>query len=210
MTKPKSDLLTRIAKALRDRQVPVGLAIEWDQHGVDAWTKCRDATELLRVLGYLDHKAMVRAVCVCARTVLPYVPADELRPLCAIEMAEAWTRDEASAGRCFQAAEAASEVYQRYMFGDVAGLSARSKHAVAYASAASAAVAHASNPFGISIHARDVVNFTIDAVAYAEPYQSTPYLRRKLRDSQRRKLANLVRSMASCPDLRALVSKKSS
>jgi len=41
-----------------------------------------------------DRKKLVIVACQCARLALPYVPADEERPLRAIETAERWARGE--------------------------------------------------------------------------------------------------------------------
>ena len=44
--------------------------------------------------GHLDRKVLVMTACACARTALRYVPSEEVRPLRAIEAAEAWCRGE--------------------------------------------------------------------------------------------------------------------
>ena len=44
----------------------------------------------------IDRKLIVLAACDCARTVLPVVPAGDVRPVRVIEIAEAWTRGKAS------------------------------------------------------------------------------------------------------------------
>ena len=54
-----------------------------------------------------ERPAVVLAACQCARTALTHVPAGELRPLRAIEAAEAWARNPSEAARA--AAWAASD-----------------------------------------------------------------------------------------------------
>ena len=54
-----------------------------------------------------ERPAVVLAACQCARTALTHVPAGELRPLRAIEAAEAWARNPSEAARA--AAGAASD-----------------------------------------------------------------------------------------------------
>ena len=63
-----------------------------------AWDACEHGDWLLWIAEHrgVDRKLLTRGACACARTSLQYVPPGELRPLRAIEAAEAWTRGEAS------------------------------------------------------------------------------------------------------------------
>ena len=74
--------------------------VEWvgERTLPEAWRDCERADWMLWYLWKInyDRKQIVLAACACARTVLKYVPPSELRPLRAIESAEAWTKDEAS------------------------------------------------------------------------------------------------------------------
>jgi len=65
----------------------------------EAWDKCERGDWMLWLLGRLagppeskSRKKLVLAACACARLSLRHAPADEKRPLAAIEMAEAWAR----------------------------------------------------------------------------------------------------------------------
>jgi hypothetical protein len=55
----------------------------------------------------VERKLLVLSACACAREALVYVPKLELRPLKAIETAEAWTRGEATLTEVRSAAYAA-------------------------------------------------------------------------------------------------------
>ena len=70
-------------------------AMNWagDRTAQQAWDDCERADWLMWWLAKAagtEHKQLVRIACACARTALPYVQAGELRPLRAIETAEAW------------------------------------------------------------------------------------------------------------------------
>lgn len=58
-----------------------------------------DARELLRSLVPIDRRVAVWCAAQCARTALQYVPEGELRPLRAIEAAEAWAREPSEEGK---------------------------------------------------------------------------------------------------------------
>ena len=77
-----------------------------------AWSSCRRADWLLWLAGRTDadRAAVVLAACACARTALPHVRAGELRPLRAIETAEAWCRGEATIEQVREARRAAAAV----------------------------------------------------------------------------------------------------
>ena len=77
-------------------------ALEWCEHyeSLDkAWAVCPRGNWMLWLLGKLSgnpesasRKKLVLVTCQCARLSLPYVKVGELRPLRAIEIAEAWAR----------------------------------------------------------------------------------------------------------------------
>jgi hypothetical protein len=63
-----------------------------------AWSKCKRGDWMLWLAGKScetenDKKLLVLATCECARLSLKYIPKNELRPLKAIETAEAWARN---------------------------------------------------------------------------------------------------------------------
>ena len=61
-----------------------------------AWDACPRADWMLWLVGRSknpDKVAIVRVACAIARTVLKHVPEGELRPLRAIEAAEAWAEN---------------------------------------------------------------------------------------------------------------------
>lgn len=80
--------------------------ITWAQTQPDletAWQTCERPDWLVWLLARLSgdhgsttHRAIVLTVCACARTALPVLPPDELRPRCAIETTERWARGETS------------------------------------------------------------------------------------------------------------------
>jgi len=113
----------------------------------ERWDACQrgDWMLWLAAKANVDRKRVVMAACACARLALVHVPAGEMRPLAAIETAEAWCRGEATieqvkaardaAWRCpaSAAAAAASAAYAAYA--DAAA------YAAAYAASAAASAA---------------------------------------------------------------------
>lgn len=87
-----------------------------------AWEACARPDWMLWLLGrtlaptLAEHQQLVRVACACVRTVLCFSPANELRPLRAIEAAEAWAANPSAAARdaasaaARDAAEAAASV----------------------------------------------------------------------------------------------------
>jgi hypothetical protein len=116
-------------------------------HGRQPWARVDDACELLRRLARHDRKEGVRAACLCAREALRYVPAGELRPLRAIETAEAWTRGEATIAQVRAARDeawAADAAYAAYAADAAdAAYAADAADAAAYAAYATAYAAYA-------------------------------------------------------------------
>ncbi len=74
-----------------------------------AWEACERADWMLELAACagVDLRLIVRVGCACARTALPFVPADEPAPRIAIETAERWTRGEATREEVRAAAYAA-------------------------------------------------------------------------------------------------------
>jgi hypothetical protein len=73
------------------------------------WDTCPHGDWLLWLAGRINIKreTLVLAACDCARLSLVYVPAGELRPLQALETAEAWARGDATLDEVNAAAVAA-------------------------------------------------------------------------------------------------------
>ena len=79
-------------------------AVDWliEQPSYEkAWATCDRGDWMLWLAGRLSggsesdaRKQLVLAACECARLALPHVKKGEIRPLKAIETAEAWARDE--------------------------------------------------------------------------------------------------------------------
>lgn len=103
----KSGLVRLVAEALESQsELPLSLAIAWDAVGTSSWESHDDARDMLEILAYVDRRAAVAGACACARTVLRHVPAGELRPLRAIETAEAWLEGKATSQDAHEAANA--------------------------------------------------------------------------------------------------------
>jgi len=128
-----------------------GEAKEWvgDKTLEEAWETCErtDWMLWLAAKAEVDRKTVVLAACAVARTALQYVKPGELRPLNAIETAEAWTRGETTLEEVRRAAYAASYA------------------AVSDAAAASYAAAAASYAADA---AYTVADYADDAAAYAD------------------------------------------
>jgi hypothetical protein len=120
----------------------------------DAWQKCGRGDWMLWLAGKLSgnpdsksRKKVVLAACQCARLALKYVKPGELRPLKAIETAEAWANGnpevslqdvrKAAAAADYAAAAAAAD------YAAAAAAYAAAAAAAAYADAAYAAAAYA-------------------------------------------------------------------
>jgi len=117
-------------------------AVKWLSGQVSpsvAWRNCKRGDWMLWLLGQdappesPERKRLVLAACDCARLSLKHVPKGELRPLHAIETAEAWARGNATLAQVRAAYDAASAAYA---YADAA-------YAYAYADAAAYAAAYA-------------------------------------------------------------------
>jgi hypothetical protein len=101
------------------------------------WAQCERADWLLWYAARVgvDRRAIVRAACACARTVLHLVPEGEERPLSAIETAEAWCDGRATTEQVRYARLAASAAaYAAYADADADAVYAADA-AAAYADA---------------------------------------------------------------------------
>lgn len=99
------------------------IAIKWGngQDPQEAWAVCNRSDWMLWLIGRLapKQKAAKKAwdarisllTCEVARTMLQYVPSNELRPLKAIEMAERWHNGEASEADCIIASNKSYAIY---------------------------------------------------------------------------------------------------
>lgn len=73
-----------------------------------AWASSANPELMLRIAGrVVSRPQLVTAACAVARTALPFVTQGDLRPLRAIEAAEAWARGEATVEDVRRAAEGA-------------------------------------------------------------------------------------------------------
>jgi hypothetical protein len=133
-----------------------------------------------------DRKPIVLAACACARLALQYVPKGELRPLHAIETAEAWCRGEATIEEVRAARAAAYAAYAAD-----AAYAAAADAADAYAAAAAAAYAAAAAAAAAAYAA-----YAADAAAYAAA-----------RTKVLAECADIVRKMLPLPKLPRVVRK---
>jgi len=106
---------------LRACEPAVGWATATKGSPAHLWALCPDPRWSLWLAGraQVDRTLLVLTACEIARTALVHVPAGELRPLRAIETAEAWCRGEATteqvrAARSAAAAAAAYAAYDAY------------------------------------------------------------------------------------------------
>ena len=121
-------------------------AIEWvatQKSLAIAWKNCERGDWMLWLLAVKGktnktHRRIVTAACQCARLALRFVPANEVRPLKAIEAAEAWTENptQTMAAWAAGAAEAARAAARA---AEAAGAAARAARAAAEAAWAAGA-----------------------------------------------------------------------
>jgi hypothetical protein len=141
-------------------------ACQWagERTAQQAWDECDRADWLLWWAAHakIARKTFVRIACACARTALPYVQFDELRPLKAIETAEAWCDGKATIEEVRAAAYAAHAAAH----GGAAAAAYDAAHggAAAYAAAYAAAAAYGA--------AYDAAAAVIDAAAYGAAYDA--------------------------------------
>jgi hypothetical protein len=145
-----------------------------------AWRACKRADWMLWIAGRLagpfgadTRKPLVLAACACARTALKFVPEGELRPLKAIETAEAWCAGKANL--------------------DEVRIASAAAYAAAYAAASYAAYAAAYAAYAAAYAAAYSYAAAADAAAYA--YAAAVRMK-ALAD-----MAPLVRKHLKCPRL---------
>jgi hypothetical protein len=172
-------MATATKKTLADRIAhlhPCSDAAKWlaeQKTPAPAWKDCQRGDWMMWILGKLSgepgsdaRKKLVLCACECARLALPHVKAGELRPLKAIETAEAWARGEASLDDVREARKAA---YAADAYADAAAYAAYAADAAAYAAYAAyaadaaAAAAYAADAAAAAAYAA----YAADAAAYA-------------------------------------------
>jgi hypothetical protein len=145
---------TKLVEILESRHA-CDPALEWleQRNSDEMWEHCERPDWLLWwAARHVPRKELVLVACQCARLALPYVDAGEIRPIKAIETAEAWTRGEVeleevkgAANAAYYAANAA--YYAARAAADdahaAALAAALSVHAAYYAARAAADDAHA-------------------------------------------------------------------
>jgi len=124
-------------------------ALEWCEDYeslVDAWAVCPRGDWMLWLLGKLSgnpksasRKKLVLVTCQCARLSLGYVKKGELRPLRAIEVAEAWARG--GEGITLEDVRNAAYAGASAAYASDAGSASYAADAAAYAAACAAAAA---------------------------------------------------------------------
>jgi len=156
-----------------------GDALEWCKgyESLDkAWAVCPRGDWMLWLLRKLSgnpesasRKKLVLVTCQCARLSLPYVKVGELRPLRAIEIAEAWARGDDGITledviiASFAAHAAYAAAHASYAAADAAH-AAYAAHAASYAAAsASASADYAASAASAAAHAA----YAADYAAYA-------------------------------------------
>ncbi|MFN8994995.1 MAG: putative immunity protein [Pseudomonadota bacterium] len=131
---------TKLVEILESRHA-CDPALEWleQRNSDEMWEHCERPDWLLWwAARHVPRKELVLVACQCARLALPYVDAGEIRPIKAIETAEAWTRGEVELEEVKGAANAASRAASRAAY---AALAADDAPAAAYAAEAAYAAA---------------------------------------------------------------------
>jgi hypothetical protein len=149
-------MATATKKTLADRIAhlhPCSDAAKWlaeQKTPAPAWKDCQRGDWMMWILGKLSgepgsdaRKKLVLCACECARLALPHVKAGELRPLKAIETAEAWARGEASLDDVREARKAAYAADADADAAAYAAYAADAAAAAAYAAYAADAAAYA-------------------------------------------------------------------
>ena len=158
--KSTKDILTKLGACTE--------AVKWAGRKTPkkAWETCKRGDWLLWIAGKLnvDRKLLVLVACVCARTALKYVPADEDRPRLAIEAAERWAdnpteKNKAAAWAAWAAAGAAA--WAARAAGDAAWDAAR---AAAWAAGAAGDAAHKDMAYIV----RKIIPFSVICKAIAD------------------------------------------
>jgi hypothetical protein len=136
-----------------------------------AWNVCERGDWLLWWMGRTrggdsespERRKLVLAACQCARLVLPYVKAGELRPLLrAIETTERWAGQEAGVtlNDVRNAADAASAAASAASYAAAASAAASAASAASYAAYAAYAASYANNREATLKQCADIVRAT--------------------------------------------------
>ena len=131
-------------------------ALVWlgNRNSDEMWEQCERPDWLLWwAAPYVPRTQLVWVACQCARLALPHVTAGDIRPLKAIETAEAWTRGEATLEEVKSAARNARVAY--------------AAESAALAAAAAAADAADAADDGAGAYAAYAAAAAADAAAYA-------------------------------------------
>ena len=163
-----------------------GDAVRWVGNKTleQAWQSCERADWMLWYCAkVLPRPRTVLAACACARTALQYVSAGEMRPLRAIEAAEAWAHGDATIEDVKAASAAAYASYASYAY------------SASYASYAySAAYASYASDASYASYASDAA-YASAAAAYASD-DASAVRKKSLRD-----MADIVRGIITLEEL---------
>jgi len=140
-------------------------AVKWAKemkNGQSAWDNCERGDWMLWLVGKMSgkpesvkRKKLVLCVCECARLALVHVPKGELRPLKAIETAEAWAKGDATIEDLRKARRAAIVYADAAAYAGAAAAAAVADvygAAVAAAYAAAAAIAVVADAYGAAAY----------------------------------------------------------
>ncbi len=146
----------------------------------DAWVACPHPDWLLTIAVRIgvDRRLLVAALCDCAETALPHLPAGETRPAEAIRVARQWTQGEASTSEVRAAADRAAPALDG---GTASGAAARA----AYATATFAA--RAGSP-GDKLHLEIVTSCLVSAHASGGGIDAVEAAKQRLAEIVRRHL----------------------
>jgi hypothetical protein len=127
------------------------------------------AHDALRVLTEWNLRFGVWCACAVAREALRFVPEGELRPLRAIETAEAWVRGTATAAQVSASASAAITAYSSAANANATAVrdATNAAYAVANAATYAAYAADADDASYASVCTRNSAAYTSDAATYA-------------------------------------------
>jgi hypothetical protein len=158
-----------------------------------AWDACARGDWMLWLLGMRgpDRRALILCTCEIARQALNHVPVGEVRPLRAIEMAEAWARGEATIQRVRITASDAANAAACATFAGAAAAGAAAYAAFGGADAASRSADAAANAAAAVADAADDASNAACAAANAAAYTAADYA--AARSASLQASANIVR-----------------
>jgi hypothetical protein len=150
-----------------------------------------DARDVLRAIATWSRRLGVALACVVARESLRHVPADELRPLRAIETAERWTRGEATAEECRKAADAAYAA-RRGAYNDAASYAADAAAGAAHAAYVAYVYARATATTASASAARSAAAYAAARGAYARAPAASDATWDRARSAELRRLCGVI------------------